>query len=445
MRTRIEPDYSSIRGFNRFSVAAMHANGKTALRLTALAFLGVLVACERPVTEIELITPVQDVDRAIAERIVALVDEDSSLRISLIPPPSGGRSALDALQAGYGDIAFAPNNKRYRDDIATIIPLYPSALHIMSRKEEGTADTLRELLSNATVYAGPAGSIPKLLGERIVSDLDMADGEVVFVEEPDADTDVLLLYAPIDRDRMLNDSGLRDVKLFSLGKPQDINSGSAIDRAVLLNPKLRPFVIPVGTYGDLTPEAVVTLAVDNLLIARDDFDDTSAYDLFAEILRLRPALFGERPELFQPLDENVARSNWTFALHPGALAFLQRDEPTFIERYSGVAEVLVTLLIGVISGSFAVIKIHNIRRKNRIDEFYTKAIAIRDSIGPTSSVTERDEAIEGIRALQDHGFQLVVSEKLAADDSFRIFIELANDAIDRISDEHFRTDHSSVS
>jgi len=412
----------------------MHADGKTARRLTALAFFGVLAACERPVTELELITPVQEVDRAIAERIVALVDEDSDLRISLIPPPSESLSALDALQAGYGDIAFAPNNKRYRDNIATVIPLYPSVLHIMSRKENDTPDTLRELLSNAKVYAGPPGSIPRLLGEQIVGDLDMTDGDVFFVDERGLDAEVVLLYAPIDRDRVLNDPGFRDVTLFSFGKPEDIGRGSAIDRAVLLNPRLRPFVIPVGTYGDLTPEPVVTLAVDNLLVARDNFDDASAYDLFAEILRLRPALFGERPELFQPLDENVATANWTFSLHPGAVAFLQRDEPSFIERYSGVGEVLITLLIGLISGTWAVIKIHSIRRKNRIDEFYTKVIAIRDSIGPASSAAERSEAIASIRALQNHGFELVVSEKLAADESFRIFVELANDSIGVIRD-----------
>jgi len=151
-------------------------------------------------------------------------------------------------------------------------------------------------------------------------------------------------------------------------------------------------------------------------------------------LRLRPALFGERPELFQPLDENVARSNWTFTLHPGAVAFLQRDEPTFIERYSGVAEVLVTLMIGLISATFAAIKIHNVRRKNRIDEFYTKVIAIRDSIGPASSVAERNAAIANIRSLQDRGFELVVSENLAADETFRIFIDLTNDSISVIKD-----------
>jgi len=132
--------------------------GKTALQLTALALLGMLVACERPITEIELITPVQPVDRAIAERIAELVDEDSNLRISLIPPPPGNQSALDALQAGYGDIAFVPNNKRYREDIATIIPLYPIILHILSRKKGSTPDSLGELLSNARVYAGPPGS-----------------------------------------------------------------------------------------------------------------------------------------------------------------------------------------------------------------------------------------------------------------------------------------------
>lgn len=266
----------------------MHANRKTALRLTALAFFGVLIACERPVIEIELITPVQEVDRAIAERIAALVDEDSNLRISLLPPPSGSRSALDALQAGYGDIAFAPNNKRYRDDIATIMPLYPSVLHIMSRKEKGRPDTLCELLSNATVYAGPPGSIPRLLGEQIVADLNMAHGEVVFVDEPGAEADMLLVYARIDRKRVLNDPRLRDVTLFSFGKP--------------------------------------------------------------------------------------------------------------------------------------------------LDDFYTKVIAIRDSIGPTSSVAERNEAIASIRALQNHGFKLVVSEKLAADHSFRIFVELTNDSIGVIRD-----------
>ncbi len=46
---------------------------------------------------------------------------------------------------------------------------------------------------------------------------------------------------------------------------------------------------------------------------------TPAPYIHTEIMRLRPALFGERPELFQPIDDNLARSNWTFTMHPGAV------------------------------------------------------------------------------------------------------------------------------
>ncbi len=67
-------------------------------------------------------------------------------------------------------------------------------------------------------------------------------------------------------------------------------------------------------------------------------------------------------------------------------------------------------------------------------EIYTKVIPIRDSIAPALSVAERDEAIANIRALQNHGFELVASEKLAADEGFRIFIGLTNDSIGIIRD-----------
>jgi hypothetical protein len=116
-------------------------------------------------------------------------------------------------------------------------------------------------------------------------------------------------------------------------------------------------------WDESTTEVNALLSRSSLLCPTQDSDHN------AEILRLRPALFGERPELFQPI----------------------------------------------------------------IDEFYMKVIGIRDSIGLASSVTERNEAIASIRALQNLGFELVVSEKLAADDSFRIFIELSNRAIDDLT------------
>lgn len=402
--------------------------------LSVLALLALPVLA-KPTIEVDLITPVLGLDRVIAEQIADLVDERSGVKINLILPPDDSMSVVDALESGYGDIAIAPNNEQYRDGIATIIPLYPSVLHIVTRKDR-PAESLDELLAGAVIYAGPTGSAGRELADQLISDLELGPDEVRFATDEELDPDVFVLYAPIDRDRIMSDPRLEDVKWFSLGEPDEIGQGSAVDRSVLLNPRLRPFVIPVGTFGKLTPEPIVTLAVDNLLIAREDLDETLVYDIYAEILRLRPALFGKRPELFQPIDEQVARSNFAFSLHPGALAFLKRDEPTFIERYSGVAEVVVTLMVGVISGIFAVVKIYRIRRKNRLDEFLVEVIGIRNSVSPDSSDAERATATASIRALQDEAFALLVDEKLAADDSFRIFTELSNDTIERIMGQH---------
>ncbi len=221
-------------------------------------------------------------------------------------------------------------------------------------------------------------------------------------------------------------------RFLSLGKPDDIGTGSAIDRAVLLNPRLSPFVIPVGTYDDIPEEPVVTIAVDKLLVARPGLDDTAVYDLISEIRRLQPALAAKHPMLFQRLGEEFDASGSTFVLHPGAQAFMQRDEPNFYERYSGVAEVLVTLVIGLISGSYAAIQIYNRRRKNRIDGFYTDVMAIRDSIDERSSAAEKAAAVERVRELQNRAFEMLINEKLAADESFRIFVTLSNDIIARL-------------
>ena len=135
------------------------------------------------------------------------------------------------------------------------------------------------------------------------------------------------------------------------------------------------------------------------------------------------------PLLFGRLSDEFSASDSTFVLHPGAQAFVDRDAPDVYERYSGVAEVVVTLLIGVISGSYALVQIYNRRRKNRIDEFYVDVMAIRDAALAKNDQAERDAAIDEVRQLQNSAVQMLVNEKVAADDSFRIFLTLSNDII----------------
>ena len=259
------------------------------------------------------------------------------------------------------------------------------------------------------------------------------DSDYRFISAESEIPDVVVVFAPISPQRVADFPST--LVLSSIGTPADIGTGGIIDASVLLNPHFRPFVIPVGTYGDATPEPIVTVAVDKILVARSDLDASAVYDLINDILRLRPALAARRPGLFQQLSEDFDASRSRFVLHAGTQAYLQRDAPTVYERYSGVAEVAVTVVIALFSATLAAYRIFQRRRKNRIDRFYSAAIEIRDSISADSGAAEREDAIRKIRALQNDAFDQLVHEKLAADESFRIFITLSHDVLRQLGAE----------
>ena len=130
---------------------------------TLLTIAVLLSACGRPDSELRLITPRLPIDKEIAEQFAALLDEESSVDVVLVPSPDINMTALDALEADYADIALAGSNEVYRHDIATVLPLYSNILHIAYKAEFDVRDgeeitATRGLLGASSVYAGPPGS-----------------------------------------------------------------------------------------------------------------------------------------------------------------------------------------------------------------------------------------------------------------------------------------------
>ena len=411
------------------------AFGKSCLILV-LACVALLGGCGEQRKALRLLEPEQRFDREIAAELVEVFKNNSTYRIELVPLPDRFETALDALEDGYADLALVSNAQPYREGITTVMPLYPTVLHILHLKDR-PADSVASLLRGATVNAGPVGSASRQLLLGIIDTIDIEASDVTFVDNPETLPDVNVVYVPISPERLRALLGQEGVagkyEFLSFGSPKDVGSGGDIDRALLLNPRVSSFIIPMGIYGDLPEEPVLTLAVDKLLVARPGVDSAAVHDLISEILRLQPALAAKYPYLFQDLSAEFDASGSTFVLHPGAQAFTQRDEPTLYERYSGVAEVLVTLVIGLISGGYAVIQIYNRRRKNRIDGFYRDVMAIRDSINERSSAAEKAVAVERVRDLQNKAFDMLMREKLAADESFRIFVTLSNDIVAQLN------------
>ena len=411
------------------------------IRTTLIIIVSLFVAaCGEQRHEYRLLKPAALFDAEIARELVEVFEENSDHEIVLVEIPDDVDSPLEAIESGYADIAFTSNAQPFREDVETVMPLYPTVLHILYKKGRNPSN-LNTLFTGGSVYAGPVGSASQQLMSTILEDRDLDESTITFfdeermdsVKDPDDLPDVFVIYMPISPGRVesrLEELGAGGLYiLMSFGTPFEIGTGSLVDRAVLLDPRLSAFVIPMGTYGNLTPNPIVTLAVDKLLVANPELDDVEVYDLIYEMRRLQPGLAASHPVIFEQLGDEFSSTDSTFVLHPGAQAFTRRDEPDMLERYSGVAEVLVTLVIGLISGAYAILQIYHRRQKNRIDTFYTDVMALRDSISANSSQTDRETAIAQVKKLQNEAFDMLVSEKVAADESFRIFVTLSNDII----------------
>jgi hypothetical protein len=355
--------------------------------------------------ELRLVLPRLPIDQQIADEFALLLDEEADVTIRQVRLGDAGKSEMQAL--------------------------LPRVLHIAYRSglSPGGFDSL---LSSGTVSAGPPGSDARIFLEQALPLFDVELDAVDFVGAEEC-ADILLVYAPVSRNVVQELSRCGDYRLRSLGEISDLGRGSLIDALMLENPRVRPFIIPGGMYGNITPEPVVTLAVDQLLVAHESVEEAVIYDLMSEIQRLQHAIADQHPAIYDDLAESFSGSKSTFALHQGTQAFLERNEPDFLERYSGIAEVLVTLLVGAVSGGFAMYRLYQIRRKDRIDEFYKQILAIRDSI-PEQDPVDVMAVRRRIRGLQDEALQMLIEEKLAADESFRIFMTLGNDLIDELRD-----------
>lgn len=398
---------------------------RTAALLAWFLALATLAGCARGPVELRLIEPGMPVDQLITGELLRAFHGNEHIRLTLVPHGSDSVTSLELLESGAGDLALVSNSENFRAGIETVMPLYPTVLHIAYRSNLKPAD-VTDLLGGTTVFAGGEDSPSRRMLVEAAGRLGVSAGDIGFVESLTPRPDVIVVFAPVRSDVMAE---FQDYRLFSLGTPDQLGRGSPVDAVSLLHPQFRPIILPTNLYPGIVTDPVVTIAVDQLLVARSDIPKAAVHRLISEILRLKPALAAAEPGLFHKLSGDFDASGSSFVIHPGAQAYIERDAPSPYERYSGVAEVAVTVLIALVSGVLAMFRIYRIRRKNRIDTFYERAIAIRKSVADTKDAAARARALADIRQLQDNAFDLLVRERLAADESFRIFITLSNDII----------------
>ncbi len=371
---------------------------------------GLLASCGSQPTELRLqARSYQTLDSQALENIVL---EQASFQLELIAGLPG-ESGIDALASGRANLALVNNSRPFQKGLRAVMPVHESVLHVLVSEELGSF-ALTDSLAGLEIFLAngskAALQVMTLLAER--QQLALDDFSLVDEFDPRS-TDLIVYFGPINpADIHWHRDG------FSLVDLGDTTSSGGVE---YLLPRMRSAFIPARTY-DIpgNDETLRTLGVMTLLLTHKQTPEQAVYDLVETLIEQKPRFMSVAPSLFSAVTDDFEPLELNFPLHSGARRYLERDEPSTLERYAELINLLVYLTIVVVTGSVAAYRWRAHRKKDRIDDFYLRVLRLHKQADGSNEA----ELIETLNALEEEAFQSLTNDKLAADESFRIFTDL---------------------
>ena len=313
--------------------------------------------------------------------------------------------------------------------VNVIRELYPRVLHVLHRADRA-APGIEDLFADAKVWSGARDGLAWRLSRAIADDYDL-DGETFWLDDPWSDEpDVYSMFGGIlEQDARNRLTGFR---LWSLDDPTRLMHGSVAEAFSLRYPNLRPFILPAGLYPELSAEPALTISVTTVLAARAGLEEERAYSVAAELDRAMPLVAAAYPlaGLPQPMRDTGARY---LSLHPGAQRYVDRNLPSFLERYAEIFALVATIIIGAISTVLALQRRRRQTRKDRLDQYYERVLEHR--VDGVADEAARQRAKGEIQRIQKEVFSLVAAERIDADAALVAFLSLSNQLLQE-ADSH---------
>lgn len=327
-----------------------------------------------------------------------------------------GSKNIKALQEDLVDFAFVSNDVAFSKNsksIQTVMPLYPDLSYIFYRNNPEPKN-LAELIENnsISISADDEKFFLKLFEyyglntkKLNINKLNFGHSiEEVLQEINNGQSNVVCVFAAIQNPHVkeLIDNGW---EIFSLGDINFSNRGSSVEGFCMNYPRTEPFIIPKNFFGQTPTYPIYTISLNELIVTRSNMDETLIYDFVKDIYEGKHYL-SQKEILCTHIKEDFDRDALNFPLHQGTIDFIERDQPTFFERYAEAFGVIFSIMVVMFGGFTSLRKI----RKERIDKYYKKVMDC--------------ESVSDLEELSNDAVKQLQNEKLSADESFTIFLNL---------------------
>jgi len=396
-----------------------------------ILLLVIATSCTDEVHTHRIISSGEEPQDQIVQTISKVVNGSLSEDSLLVIDGTGSSSNIDSIKKGVADFAIIDNHSAYDPAINSVAPLYPQILHIVYKKSIGKPEMIEDLIRGRKVYAQVEGSGAYRFVELMKRAYGIRDSEMTYVQDYEFfEAEVIFSFSDL-----LSYEETRDIKvdynLFSIDDVDNYGKGSIAEGLSVRFPEFRPYIIPKEAYGNFTEKPVLTLAVDALLVCRKDMDQDLIYQVAKALNENKEELNEINPLLAHfttDFDEELLR----YKIHPGSRNYMERYEPTFLEKYAEVGSVIISIFVALASLLYSVSKWQKAKKKNKIDVFYNQLMAVRAEASDIVTPEDAERLLASVRNIQAETIALVTREKLMADESFSIFLNLSKIITDEI-------------
>ncbi len=335
----------------------------------------------------------------------------------------------------YGSLQYS--EKEINNKIRTVVPLYSQILFVIYHDSIHN-DNIIELFKGRRIGLGPKSEATDWFVKRVLSYFGLKQDEytAIYTDYPENmvndNIDISCSVTSFNNKRIQELMKQPNLRLFSFDQLSNVEiGGSTINSLSLRNTTLIPRIIPKYTYFNKPETPILTVSTNAILVCRADMDEEVIYEISQSIFDHKSLIVNTNP-IFNIINENFSTSELRFPLHTGVKMYLDRAKPGFLEKYAEVMALLLTITV-LLFGAFTSLNgWQKQRKKDRVDVYYQKVIDIDQYIEIVKSSNELQKLENQLFSIRNDAFDLLINEKLSADDSFNIFLNLLETSFKRI-------------
>ena len=304
---------------------------------------------------------------------------------------TGGSSEnMNLLTKGDLDLALVQAEVISRENVSLLAVLYHDLFQLLVRDDSGI-ETLKDL-EGKRIALPPVTSGQYRAFWFLANHYGLAPERIIAIPMNTYAADEALVQGQIDaifRVRGPRNSSIRVLFGRTNLRFIPIDQGEALH---LRQPAYSAALIPKGSYrGDPpTPaEALPTVAVDRMLVARDDVPEEVVRAITSVLFEKRRDLALRTP-LAALIRQPELKQGTMLPVHNGALSYFDREKPSFLEEKAEFFALVLSSLVVLVSIAIALTRRFYERQKGRIEDYSIELLDLEKSARAAENIPDLD-------------------------------------------------------